>query len=191
MRKVYPAIGLLLVLLILWVTNVEAQQSSSLKKEPKTKLESFQVQTGTVIIKGYSDIGRISALGSIQVTAMEFTDASTGKKQKGIVIEIKESGRFENSDRSFIDYDEIESLLKGIAYISKATTDITSLSFFEATYKTKGNFKVTTFNSRTGKISAAVSSGYIRPASAFISLQQLSELRRIIAQAKQKLDSLK
>ena len=192
MRKVYPAIGLLFVLLILFMSNAEAKPPSSLKKEPKTKLEAFQAQTGAVIIKGYSNIGRISALGSIEVTAMEFTDASTGRKQKGIVIEIKESNRFENSDRSFVDYDEIETLLKGIDYISKVTANATNLSEFEATYKTNGDFKLTTFsNSRTGKISAAVRSGYIRPATSFISLQQLSELKSLIVKAKQKLDSLK
>jgi hypothetical protein len=110
---------------------------------------------------------------------MEFTDAATGK-----------SGRLENTDRSFIDYDEVDSLLNGIDYISKATSDVTKLGQFEATYRTKGNFSATIFNS-SGKIDAAVKSGYIRPATAFLSLQQLGELRAIIAQAKQKLDSVK
>lgn len=122
---------------------------------------------------------------------MEFIDASTGKKQKGVVIEIVQGGRFENTDRSFIDNDEVESLLKGIDYISKATTEITKLSQFEATYKTRGHFKVTTFGGSSGKIDVAVSSGYMRPASAYLSLQQLSELRVMIAEAKQKLDSMR
>ncbi|WP_169704404.1 hypothetical protein [Candidatus Kuenenia stuttgartiensis] len=49
---------------------------------------------------------------------------------------------------------------------------------------------MTTFDS-SGKIDAAVSSGYIRPATAFVSLQQLGELRATIALAKQKLDLMK
>ncbi len=108
----------------------------------------------------------------------------------GIVIDVKESGKFENSDRSFIDYDEIDPLLNGIDYISKIKSDTTRLSNFEAIYKTKGNFNVVTFSS-SGKIDAAVKSGYIRPATAYLSLQQLINLRELVQKAKQKLDSLK
>jgi len=170
---------------------VVAQQTAQAEPEPKTKLEAFQVQTGTVVIKGYSEIGRVTALGSIEVDAMEFTDLTSGRKQSGVLIEVKESGRLENTDRSFIDYDEVDALLKGLEYISKATSDVTNLKMFEATYKTKGDFSAATYSNTSGEIKAAVSSGYIRPASAYLSLQQLAELRSLIVQAKQKLDSVK
>jgi len=178
---------------VILVGNVPAiaQQLAQSESSPKTKIEAFQVQTGTVVIKGYSEIGRVSAMGSVEVSAMEFTDASTNKKQTGVLIEIKESGRLENKDRSFIDYDEVDALLKGLDYISKATADVTKLGQFEATYKTKGNFSATTYNNSSGKIAAAVKSGYIRPATAFLSLEQLNNLRDLIVQAKQKLDSTK
>ncbi|MFZ5804891.1 MAG: hypothetical protein ACOY7U_08570 [Acidobacteriota bacterium] len=176
--------------LALCVAEAVAQRSATVEKEPKTKLEAFQAQTGAVVIKGFSRIGRVSGLGSVEVIAMEITDAATRTKQTGVVIEVKESGRLENTDRSFIDYDEVDSLLRGIDYISRATADVTKLDQFEATYKTKGDFKVTTFGS-SGKIEAAVSSGYLRPATAFLSLQQLGELRAIIAQAKQKLEAVR
>ena len=164
--------------------------STRCKFTPRTKLESFQRQTGAVVIKGYSEIGTVNGMGTVSVDAMEFTDATTGKRQMGIVIDVKESGKFENSDRSFIDYDEIDPLLNGIDYISKIKSDTTRLSNFEAIYKTKGNFNVVTFSS-SGKIDAAVKSGYIRPATAYLSLQQLINLRELVQKAKQKLDSLK
>ncbi|MHA1263549.1 MAG: hypothetical protein ACTSSA_15995 [Candidatus Freyarchaeota archaeon] len=146
MRRACLAMGLILLLLTLWGTDARAQSSPIPQKERKTKLEAFQAQSGVVIIKGYSVIGRISGLGSIEVIAMEFTEASNRRKQKGIVVEIKESGKFADSNRSFIDYDEIQSLLKGIDYIASLRADVTDLNQFEATYQTKGNFKVTTFN---------------------------------------------
>ena len=123
-------------------------------------------------------------MGSVEVSAMELTNATTGRKQSGVLIEITESGRFENTDRSFIDYDEVDALLKGLDYISNATSNVTKLSMFEATYKTKGYFSATTFSSRSGIIEAAVKSGYIRPANAYLSLKQLAELRGLIVQAK-------
>jgi hypothetical protein len=168
----------------------QAQQSATVPQEPKTKLESFQRQTGTVVIKGYSEIGVVHGLGGVKVDCMEFTDATTERRQIGIVIDVIESGRIQNSDRSFIDYEEVEPLLKGIDYIAKVKADATRLGNFEAIYKTKGNFTATTFSS-SGKVEAAVASGHFRQATAYLSLQQLAELRGLIAQTKQKLDSLK
>lgn len=174
--------------LTLSASAVMAQQTKEGEKGPRTKLEAFQAQTGTVVIKGYSEIGRVAAMGDVDVKAMEFTDASTGKKQSGVLIEVGESGRLQNTDRSFIDFDEVDALLKGIDYISKTTSNITKLGMFEATYKTKGYFSVTTFSSSSGKIEAAVKSGYIRPANAYLSLEQLAQLRALIVKAKQQLN---
>ncbi len=185
-------LGIIWALVAFVCTSVQAQEQLTAPQEPKTKLESFQRQTGTVIIKGYSEIGGIEGLGSVSVRCMEFTDATSGRRQMGIVVEvITGSGRFEKSNRSFIDYDEVELLLKGIDYVSKAKTDVTRLDNFEAVYKTKGNFRVSTFGSSGKQVEAVVESGDVLSVSAFLSLQQLAEFRGLILQAKQKLDSLK
>jgi hypothetical protein len=170
-----------------------AQQPKPEQKEPKTKLEAFDQQVGIVIIKGYQDIGKVSELGAVSVDCAELINASTGNRQLGIRIEVKESGRLERENISFIDYDEIEPLLKGIDYISKVTSSATKLQNFEATYKTKGDLSIVTFSSgrEAGKISAGVKSGHIGSASAYISLEKLATLRNLISQAKQKLDSIK
>lgn len=186
-RRLYLAIAIG----ILVFGSAIAQAPKTTPQEPRTKLEAFEKQTGTVVIKGFSEIGSVSGLGAVSVDCMEFTDVSTGTRQMGIVIEVKGSGRLERSDRSFVDYDEIEPLLKGIDYISKVTPSSTKLSNFEAIYKTKGDFRVVTFSGGSRKIEAAVSSGYIGAVSAFISTAKLAELRTIISQAKQKLDEIK
>ncbi|GMV31882.1 MAG: hypothetical protein AMXMBFR59_40070 [Rhodanobacteraceae bacterium] len=168
-----------------------AQQPAQPDPSPKTKIEAFQAQTGTVVVKGYTEIGRVTAMGSVEVSAMEFIDAATSKKQNGVVIEVKEAGRIENEDRSFIDYDEVDALIKGLEYISRATSEVTQLGNFEAIYRTKGNFSATTYNNSSDKVAAAVKSGYVRPATAFLSLEQLNALRDLISQAKHKLDETK
>jgi hypothetical protein len=187
----YQVISTYVVALLISLSAANAQQFAQSESSSKTKLEAFQVQTGMVVIKGYTEIGRVGAMGAVEVSAMEFTDATTNKKQQGVLIEVKESGRLENESRSFIDYDEIDALLNGLDYIAKATSAVTKLLQFEATYKTKGNFSATTFNNTSGKITAAVSSGNIRSAKVFLSLEKLIELRDLIAQTKQKLESVK
>lgn len=158
---------------------------------PDTKLEAFEMQTGRVIIRGRSDIGSVSGMGTVSVDCIEIIDVSNGVREMGIVIEVKASGSYERTDSSFIDFDEIESLLNGIDYIYKVTPSSTKLSRFEATYKTKGELSIVTFKHGPRNIEAAVSSGNIGAVTAFISREKLTELRSVIAKAKQKLDEIK
>ena len=192
MRKSWQmalVVGIVFVVLIFAIGAV--QQPKGVPQESKTQLEAFEKQTGAVIIKGFLTLGVVSGRGDISLDCMEITNVSAGIRQFGIVIEVKEGGRLERSDRSFIDYDEIDSLVKGIDYISKVTSKATNLQDFEAIYKTKGDLTVVLFSSSSGKTEAAVKSGYIGAVTAFISVDKLAELRALIMQAKQKLDSIK
>ena len=186
--------NIFIITLILFATTaIAAQAPPEVQPPPTTKLESFSARTGIVLIRGFSEIGTVNGMGKVSVDAREFRDASNPKNQEmGITIEVKESGRLERESRSFIDYDEIDSLVKGVEYISKIDKTVTTMNNFEATYKTKGDFSITTFsNSRTGEVSAAVSSGRIGKTSAYLSLGDLGKLKLLIIEAKQNLDSMK
>lgn len=171
--------------------NAQATKSEAVPA-PKTKIEAFQAKTGSVIIGGFSAIGGVAGdYGSrVDVEAREFTDASTGKKEYGIVIEVKEEGRFERQGRAFVDYDEIDSLLKGIDYIAKIDSTTTKLADFQADYRTKGDLEVSTY-SHSGEVKAAVSVGRIGGAQAFLTLGGLQQLRNAVALAKGELDRLR
>ncbi len=171
-----------------------AQEHKGEVSKPKTRLEALERQVGTVVIKGYSTVGEVADLGTIRVESREFIDPTTDDKQLGIVIDVISSGRYERENRSFIDYDEIDPLLKGIDYVLKVDGSSTKLNNFEAIYQTKGDLRVTTFSSyrsSKGRISAAVKSGMLGGATAFISTDKLMELRSLIAEAKQQLDLIK
>jgi len=168
-----------------------AQQPAK-AEEPKTKLESFQAKTGVVIIKGYSTVGRLTGQyggGSVEVQSREFKDATSGLSIFGVTLTVKEGGRLETEERSFIDYDEIDSLIKGLDYVSKIDKSVTSLSSFEASYRTKGGLMITTFSdSSTGGVNAAVTSGR---ADVFIKLEDLVKLRQLLIDAKSQLDAIR
>lgn len=191
MKKIFILIIVfLLIASILYSVKAETEKPQLSENNSKTKLELFQSQTGSVLIKGYSNIGKITGLGTIDITAMEFTDASTNKKQSGIMVEIETGESYKSSGRSFIDYDEIMSLIKGVDYISNIKNDITKLNQYEVTYTTKDYFKITIFNNEDG-LNCAVSIGYISPICSFISMEQFKELQRLIDMAKIKLDNIK
>jgi len=171
----------------------QEQKPAVAQKEPKTKIEAFEAKTGAVIIRGFSTVGSVRGLysTSASVQSREFTDASSGKKEYGIFITVKESSRYEREDSSYIDYDEIESLMKGIDYISKIESSVTKLDRFQADYTTRGDFTISTFSDSSGKIQAALKSGRYAGASAYLSLDDLAQFKSLIQQAKAKIDSIR
>jgi hypothetical protein len=158
-------------------------------REPATKLEAFQTRSGIVVIRGFTNVGTVNSnSGSIEVDARELRDARNPKTvQTGIAITVKESGRLQRENISFIDVDEVDSLLSGIEYISKATKEVTKHQHFEAVYRTKGDLRITVFNSTRGDLSASVESGRVGRTNVFLSMDQLSKLKELIEGAKGKL----
>ena len=184
---------LFLVVLFVLPLSLHAQNLKDQVPSPKTKLEEFSARTGAVIIRGFEEIG--SAYGlyntSIKVEAKEFVDVSTGKKEYGITIEVKkEDGRYDKENTSYIDYDEIDSLISGIDYIANVDKSKTKFSNFQADYNTKGDFQISTF-STAGEIMVAVSSGRIGKVLAYYNLSSLTKIRTLIEKAKTKIDTFK
>lgn len=166
------------------LTNAQEQPDAA-KLPPTTKLEAFSARTGIVLIKGFSTLGTINGMGRVSIDAREFRDASNPKSaQYGVAIEVKESGRLERENTSFIDEDEIDSLIRGLDYISKIGTNVTTFRNFEAQYKTKGDLSMTVFSGRGGETSFAVSSGRIGKTTAFLKLADAEQMRSLLSEAK-------
>lgn len=175
---------------------IPASYAVSLKEsipEAKTKLEQFSAKTGVVLIRGFHKIG--SAQGfyntSVNIEAKEFTNVTDGTKQYGITIEaFKESGKYDKQHTSFIDYDEIDSLVKGIDYISKVKSNVTKLEDFQADYKTKGDLKISTFSSGS-RVLLAVTSGNIGGVASYFNIEDLAKVKMLILKAKSKIEDIK
>jgi hypothetical protein len=168
------------------------EKASQVEAQPKTNIEKFIAQKGEVIIKSYTELGSISGdFGSnVSVDAKEFLNASSGRKTFGISIEVKEGGKYEKSNTSYIDDDEIDSLIKGIDYVSKIDKTITKLDNFEAQYITRGECKIIVYSLKSG-ISAAIDSGTLGRATCFLSLEQLQKFKDLVVAAKTKINSVK
>jgi hypothetical protein len=158
---------------------------------PQTKLEAFDTNVGTVVIKGSAKVGSVSGNDeTIGVRSREMTDATTGRKEQGIAIEIARPGQV--SDVALIDYDELDPLLNAIDYLGKLDWSVTSLNVFEAVYTTKGGFRIGAFGpKRTGVIQFAVRSTRTGQQPVVLSRDDVGRLRALIDQAKRQLESLR
>jgi hypothetical protein len=168
-----------------------AQETNACLLVPATKLEAFDTNTDTVIIKATAPIGTVSAHGgAVAVRCREITDAGTGRRESGIIIDIAFGAQLEGT--TLIDYDELDSLLDGLDYLGKLDWSVTSLPDFQAVYTTKGGFRADARGSRrTGNIEFAVRSTRVSAPKLSLSRDQLGQLRSLIEQAKTKLDSLR
>jgi hypothetical protein len=168
-----------------------AQETNPCVLLPATKLEAFDTNTDTVIIKATAPIGTVPAHGgAVSVRCREITDAGTGRRESGVLVDIKLGDQ--SDDTMLIDYDELDSLLDGLEYLGQIDWTVTPLPGFDAVYTTKGGFRAVAFGSRrTGNIEFAVRSTRVIKPPLVLSRDQLGQLRSWIGQAKTKLDSLR
>ena len=171
--------------------SARAQETNPCVLLPATKLEAFETNTDTVIIKATAPIGTVAAHGGgVAVRCREITDAGTGHRESGIIIDIALGTQEEGP--TLIDYDELDSLLDGLDYLGKLDWSVTSLPDFSAVYTTKGGFRADARGSRrTGNIEFAVRSLRVIAPRLALSRDQLGQLRSLVEQAKAKLDSLR
>jgi len=183
---------LLAALLSLPLIAFSQEQDEAPKTAPATKLEAFSARTGIVLVKGYTPLGAVHGTGRVAIDVREFRDASNPKSaQYGVAFEVKESGRLERESTSFIDEDEIDSLIRGLDYISKIDGSVTTFGNFEAHYRTKGDLSLAVFSGLGGEVSLAVSSGRIGRARAFLKHADIEQIRSLLEEAKKAIASAK
>lgn len=196
MRRIYRFSFLFTLFFAAAMTAIAQQPQTQLPPplpplEPLTKLEAMESQVGTVVVKSYTFIGSVSGLGGIAlVTSYEFIDAQTGRKEYGIGVEVRETVRGEREGRTYVDYDEIDALVRGMDFIIKIDRSAT-LENFEAQYRTRGELAVSTFIRPNGTLQAEVAIGLFRRAAITISTGKLADFRKMIADAKTALDKIK
>lgn len=160
------------------------------KAIPSTKLEAFSAKSGAAIIKGFTTVGQVIGTGGVvKIDARELRDASNTKSREfGIVAEIEEStGRIAREARVYIDLDEIDSLLKGIEFVSRASAGVTTLKEFEVVYRTRGGLEVTSFSHR-GETRYAISTR-IPQLNVFVTQSALSDLGKAVSDGRAVLES--
>ena len=191
--------SLMLLLLILFV-SVSAQAQRRWQRlpaprdpqfyEPRNQLEDFEGRVETLLIKGRHDVGTIRTQnGYARVEASEIRDSANGQTASGAVITIVADGGPAGDIRSFIDYDEIDALVKALDTASKASESITRLSHFEVRYRTKGDFEIMVFKQlENNVVAAAIEGGFFDRSRLYLSIDDLVRLRWMIVQAKERLD---
>ena len=164
--------------------------------EPRTKLEAVESRYEKILLKGFSSIANLTLRSvMVRLDAVEMKDSASPLRAMGIVISLRffpPENQPPVDNRSYIDYEEIDSLLKAMESVARVNESVTKLASFEARYRTVGDFEVIVFRQgRASGTAASVSSGICNKVTALLTLDELETLRAHIVEAKARLDEIK
>ena len=192
--------GLAILLLILYFSSVIAQRPGPEFRrplaceplEPRTKLEAIESRYERVITKGFSQFATITTRGmEIRLDAIEMKDTGDSTRAIGLVIALRELDDSPRENRAFIDYQEIDRLIKGMESVARVNENITKLAGFEARYRTLGDLEINVFRQTRSGTAASLSTGICDRVTALLTLDDLEKLRGHIIEAKARLDEIR
>ena len=160
--------------------------------EPRTKLEDIESRYERVITKGFTRYTTLRVADvEIRLDAVEMKDTANSTRALGFIIALLELGEKPRENRSFVDYEEIDRLIKGIESVSKVNETMSKLAAFEARYRTLGDLEIIVFRQTRSGIAATVTSGICDRVTAQLTLDELDKLRGYLIEAKGRLDEIK
>jgi len=183
MKKMIIFITCTIILIPLIVSAQVKEQRKDL--EPATKLEAFLAKEGRLIVKDFYALGLIvgSYNSKIGFSALVIYEPGFETQRiRGLKVEITQGGKYERSDTSFLDLEEIESLSKSIEYMIDLSTKWKTITkeYTEVVFSTKGYFRIGFYQNGNDQ-TAFSSSGYVGKLTCyFASAQELQEVKMIV-----------
>ncbi|MDQ3665197.1 MAG: hypothetical protein M3410_01140 [Acidobacteriota bacterium] len=160
--------------------------------EPRTKLEAVEGRYEKVLIKGFTQVAALNARGGeVRVDAVELKEDGSSTRALGIIVAVREAGEKPRDNRAFVDYEEIESLIKAIESIARINETVTKLTGFEARYRTPGDLDLNVFRQSRSGTAASLTSGICEKTTVLLSLDELERFKGIILEAKTRLDEIR
>jgi len=183
----------ILLVLILSLSVLLASNAKDKMKDPATKLEKIRDIKGSIIIKSYQNIGSMHGKynSTLKVELYEFNNKKSKNKTHGLNVVVETTDKYNNIASSFIDYEEIQSLIKGLEYIMKINTNPTKLKHYEAIYSTNGGLEITNFNMLNGAISVVIQVGRYTKKSIYFDPKNLNELKNIVSDGYEQIKALR
>jgi hypothetical protein len=151
---------------------------------PATALEAFRQPIGGTLTIGFDDLGDVNG---VFVDVREMRD-TRGARARGLVVEI--AGGQALREQSFVDADEIPSLIKALDDLVAVNANPTQFKSFEIRYMTRGELGLTASSSRNRGIYYGVEVGRLMKARRALNAGEMHQLRTLIEAAAQKLATL-
>lgn len=149
----------------------------------KTRIEEFQNRTSSLILKEYIDVATTRTLG-VQVVKMTILPERK-ETMSGVLISFGSTtiGVYQETGRSYLDGDEIDTVVKSIESMLKMISGPVPQNYSELELSTKAGLKLTLFPSKTSWNIALERLGHRQ----YIFAEDLAKIQEALTMAKSKL----
>lgn len=173
--RLYVVSGFLLLASISYGHEVDA---------PKTQLESLIESKGALVVNGRTVVGTVpSQTAVLHVEARESFRVNSKVVARGLAFSLQESQGIKRQQIAFVDADEIEPLLNAIRKLAVVSNGISPLENFEMVFHTKGDLRISAFNTVDRRVEVQISVGSESPVSSIFQANDLTRLRSLIMRA--------
>jgi hypothetical protein len=185
---------LILVLTLSVAAAVDAQTTGTtayvqITNAPRTYYEAFNATQDTLLIKGSSVIGALtSQIGyPVEIRAERLTNPITTNSVYAVSLRTKFDAQTTQVD--YIDYDELDALIRSVQYIAQATSTVTPMDNFETVFRTRCGLSIAKIG-RGNKVTIAMTPGYTNIVRNQMAAFVLDDLGRYLTAAKAKIDAV-
>lgn len=181
--KKYLFIMLCALMFVPLTASAQVKEEAKVE-EPATRLEAFLAKKGKLIIKDFYELGEVAGSYGSKIefdVLVIYEPGQESQRVRGVKIEVSGGGKYERSDTSFLDFEEVESLSKAIEYMVDLLSKWKDINkeYTEVVFSTKGDFQIGFFQKGTQR-SVFASSGRIGKATCFFPLERLSSIKSIV-----------
>lgn len=162
--------------------------------EPRTKLEALEMRFDAVVLRGFAPITTVEITG-VRIDAIDMRVLGSAQRAKGLVIVLPRQANSPESritdNRAFVDYEEIDPLLRAIDTLSGMDENSTKLVNFEAHYRTHGDLEIKVFRQTRSGNAVTVQTGICNLTTETLTLDEFAKLKAMIQEVKTRLDELR
>jgi hypothetical protein len=177
----------LFLVLLAFVSVARGQTSTN---SPRTYFEYYDAVPDSPLVKGMTSIGTLNneITFPVEVRAERLSNLQSSNTVYAVSLRTRISRQILLVD--YIDYDEVDGLIRGLQLISQSDHSVTPMENFEVAYRTRGGLSIVK-RSEGNKVVIAMRSGdptnsQRNPMAAFV----LDDLSRYLTAAKAKIDAL-
>jgi len=177
-----PTSFILITLCSLLPLVSHAQSSTN---APTTEIENFELQSDTLMVKGYGEIGSVSTEGGVvAVRCKESDNVTTSRKLYGISVALTVN---QSRGALVLDYDELEPLISALDFLGKISYQVTPMPAFDAAFTSRSGLRVGAHSDRRqGAIQMYLQFGELEKIT--LSPDQFTQFQTLITESKASLD---
>ena len=166
-----------------WTLNAQTTNT------PRTYFEAYNAVADAPLLKGMSVIGTLNNQINypVEIRAEALTNLLTSNTVYAVSLRTRLSAT--QSEVDYIDYDELDGLIRGIQFVSQSDHSQMPMDNFEAAYRTRSGLAVLKV-SNGDKLTIVMKSGDTAGAHNQMASFVLDDLGRYLTAAKAKLDAL-